>query len=52
MGDAQLFATIAAATDVRSSYRQLAAHFVSAGPDRAHAKILTDQYAPIEEMMR
>lgn len=52
MGDAQLFATIAAATDVRQRYRQLAAHFVSAGPDRAQAKILTDQYAPIEEMMR
>ncbi|HEV8434181.1 MAG TPA: fused MFS/spermidine synthase [Thermoanaerobaculia bacterium] len=52
MGDAQLFATIAAASDVRPRYRQLAAHLISAGPDRARAKILTDQYAPIEEMMR
>lgn len=52
MRDAQLFATIAAANDVRQTYRALAAHYVASQPDRAAGKILTDQYAPIEEMMR
>jgi spermidine synthase len=52
MPDAQLFATIAAANDVNRKYRALAAHYIAAGPDRTGGKILTDQYAPIEEMMR
>jgi spermidine synthase len=52
MPDAQLFATIAAANEVKPVYRALAAHYVRSGPDRAGGTILTDQYAPIEEMMR
>jgi spermidine synthase len=52
MPDTQLFATIAAANDVKAGYRALAAHLVPSGPDRAGGKVLTDQFAPIEEMMR
>ena len=52
MQNAQLFATLAAANEVKAAYRGLAAHYVASGPDRAGGKVLTDQYAPIEEMMR
>ena len=52
MSDTQLFATIASANDVRRNYRALAAHYIPSGPSRDGGKVLTDQYAPIEEMMR
>lgn len=52
MPDAQLFATIAAASHVRSEYRRLASDLVAGGPETTRAKILTDKFAPIEEMMR
>ena len=52
MPDAQLFATIAAASHVRREYLRLASDFVIGGPATTRAQMLTDQFAPIEEMMR
>jgi spermidine synthase len=52
MSDAQLFATIASARQVRRDYLALAALHVPGGPSARGAEILTDQFAPVEEMMR
>lgn len=52
MPDAQLYATIAAAREVDRRYLALAASYRREGPGRANAEILTDQFAPIEEMMQ
>jgi len=52
MPDAQLYATIAAAHEVDRRYLALAARYVHGGPGIENAEILTDQFAPIEEMMR
>jgi spermidine synthase len=52
MSDPQLFATIASASQVRRDYLALAALHVPGGPSVSGAEILTDQFAPVEEMMR
>jgi spermidine synthase len=54
MPDAQLFGTIdnARAAGVNQQYIRNAGDLVPSGPDPARAKVFSDQYAPVEDMLR